>query len=220
MTSADPEPPDLEGSHLDDGAEIAVDQAEPEEEGVTGGAGKERPKSGNRALLEWIGVIAGALIAAFLIRSFLLGAYVIPSASMYPTLHDQPKDRVIVNKLSYKLHDVHRGDVIVFSRPPKEADKTINDLIKRVIALPGETVQGRGGTVFVNGGALTESYVNPQCGGTADFSPVVVPAHELWVMGDNRCNSTDSRVFGPIEENLVVGRAFVRVWPLGHLGWL
>src|ERR1700709_896263 len=94
---------------------------------------------GTRAMLEWIGVIVGALVVAFVIRTFLFGAYVIPTGSMEPTLHASPKDRVLVNKLSYHLHDIHRGDVVVFKRPPGESDKTIDDLIKRVVALPGET---------------------------------------------------------------------------------
>ena len=125
-------------------------------------------------------------------------------------------DRVLVNKVGYHLHDVHRGDVVVFSRPPN-LDVSEDDLIKRVVALPGETVEGRGGKVYVNGAPLDEPYVEPLCHGTGAFSAVTVPAGKLWVMGDNRCNSSDSRVFGPIDENLVVGRAFVLVWPFDRL---
>jgi signal peptidase I len=179
---------------------------------------------GSRALLEWIGVIVGALVVAFVIRTFLFGAYVIPTGSMEPTLHASPKDRVLVNKLSYHLHDIHRGDVVVFKRPPGESDKTINDLIKRVVGLPGEKVDLSGGMVLVNGLPLKEPYINPQCTeGTVTLtgqSSWTIPKGMIFVMGDNRCDSTDSRAFGPIEKNLVVGRAFVRVWPLSHLGWL
>jgi signal peptidase I len=129
-------------------------------------------------------------------------------------------DRVLVNKISYHLHPVHRGDVIVFRKPPKlVADE--DDLIKRVVALPGETVEGRGGKIYVNGAPLAEPYVEPACQvATSDFSPVTVPAGDLWVMGDNRCNSSDSRVFGPIEQKDVVGRAFVLVWPVGRFSGL
>jgi len=179
---------------------------------------------GSRALLEWIGVIVGALVVAFVIRSFLFGAYVIPTGSMEPTLHAGPKDRVLVNKLSYHLHDIHRGDVVVFKRPPGETDKTINDLIKRVVGLPGETVELRNGMVLINGAPLTEPYVNPSCTqGTVTLTGQTswtIPKDMVFVMGDNRCDSTDSRAFGPIDNDLVVGRAFVRVWPLSHLGWL
>ncbi|MCU1344187.1 MAG: signal peptidase [Acidimicrobiia bacterium] len=184
-----------------------------------------KPSStGTRALLEWIGVIVGALVVAFVIRTFLFGAYVIPTGSMEPTLHASPKDRVLVNKLSYHLHDIHRGDVVVFKRPPGESDKTIDDLIKRVVALPGETVELRGGMVLINGAPLTEPYINSACNqGTVTLtgqSTWTIPKDMLFVMGDNRCDSTDSRAFGPIKQNLVVGRAFVRVWPFSHLGWL
>jgi signal peptidase I len=106
--------------------------------------------------------------------------------------------------------------VIVFTKPPKlVADE--DDLIKRVVGLPGETVEGRGGKIYVNGAPLTEPYVAPSCSvNTSDFAPLKVPAGDLWVMGDNRCNSADSRYFGPIDEKTVVGRAFVLVWPVGR----
>jgi signal peptidase I len=179
---------------------------------------------GTRALLEWIGVIVGALVVAFIIRTFLFGAYVIPTGSMEPTLHASPKDRVLVNKLSYHLHDIHRGDVVVFKRPPGETDKTIDDLIKRVVALPGESLELRGGMVLINGQPLTEPYINPVCTqGTVPLTGQAswtIPKDMIFVMGDNRCDSTDSRAFGPIGKGLVVGRAFVRVWPFSHLGWL
>jgi signal peptidase I len=114
-----------------------------------------------RAVREWILVIGGALVVALLIRTFLFQAYEIPSPSMVDTLN--VGDRVLVNKLSYKLHDVHRGDVVVFKRPPGEPDPQIKDLIKRVIGLPGETLVFRDCRVFVDGKALVEPYVEEQC---------------------------------------------------------
>lgn len=173
--------------------------------------------SGVRSLVEWIVVIVGALVVALVIRTFLLGAFYIPSESMDPTL--KVGDRVLVNKLSYKLHDVNRGDVVVFKRPPQEQVAGIKDLIKRVIGLPGETIESRSGKVYINGRPLNEGYLQPGVL-TDNLPPTKIPANEVFVMGDNRDNSSDSRVFGPIEENLIVGRAFVRVWPLTHLGWL
>jgi signal peptidase I len=89
-----------------------------------------------------------------------------------------------------------------------------------VVAVPGETVEAHGGRVYVDGAPLTEPYVEPACRGTSDFPQATVPPGKLWVMGDNRCNSSDSRVFGPIDEKLVVGRAFVLAWPIGRLSWL
>lgn len=171
-----------------------------------------------RSVIEWVVVIGGALLIALVIRTFLLAAFYIPSPSMVPTLG--VGDRVLVNKLSYDLHDVHRGDVVVFERPPAESDTRIKDLIKRVIGLPGEQLEGKDGKVWVNGQPLTEPYVNPDCGGTDQFGPITVPDGDVFVMGDNRCDSSDSRVFGPIDQDLIVGRAFVRVWPVTHLGFL
>ena len=158
-----------------------------------------------------------ALLSAFLIRTYVVQTFYIPSGSMHETLLEG--DRVLVNKVSYHLHDIHRGDVVVFARPP-DFPVQDEDLIKRVVALPGETVEAHDRQVFVNGQPLTERYVEQRCAGTDDFARVTVPRHSLWVMGDNRCNSSDSRVFGPISRDLVVGRAFVLAWPFGRLAWL
>jgi signal peptidase I len=170
-----------------------------------------------RNAVEWVLVIAGALLVAFLIKTFLFQAFYIPSESMEPTLVN--RDRVIVNKLSYRLHDVNRGDLVVFDRPPNEPPTEVEELIKRVIALEGETIEARQGEIFIDGRLLTEPYLNtPSSSGT--FGPLMVPDGHVFVMGDNRNNSRDSRVFGPIDEDLIVGRAFVRVWPLGRLAFL
>jgi signal peptidase I len=107
----------------------------------------------------------------------------------------------------------------VFRRPPN-IDITDEDLIKRVIGLPGEKVEGHDRHVYINGRQLLEPYVQARCTGTADFPAVTVPPAHVFVMGDNRCDSTDSRVFGPIDTRLVVGRAFVLIWPFGRIGWL
>jgi signal peptidase I len=161
--------------------------------------------------------VGGALIVALVIRAFFLAAFYIPSESMVPTL--QKGDRVLVNKLSYKLHDVHRGDVVVFGRPPNEPDNGIKDLIKRVIGLSGETIEVRDCKVLINGQTLSESYVKSWTR-TCTYPPHQIGKDEVFVMGDNRDDSQDSRYFGPIKESLIVGRAFVVVWPLTHLGWL
>lgn len=187
-----------------------------------------------RGWVEWGAVILGALLVAFIIRAVLFQAFYIPSESMESTLEVQ--DRILVNKLSYKLHDVHRGDVVVFEKPPGETSK-INDLIKRVIALPGETIEQQGSDLYIDRGQgpqkLTESYVkdhsdigqpitwvqgclNP----SSETTKCTIPEGHVWVMGDNRGHSHDSRVFGPIDEDLIVGRAFVKVWPLNKIGFL
>ena len=175
---------------------------------------EEPPRRAGKALrsgLEWVAIIVGALLVALVVKTFLIQAFYIPSASMEPQL--AIGDRVLVNKLSYRLHDVNRGDIVVFERPPGDAgDPEIKDLIKRVVALPGETVEGRGGQIFVDERPLREPYIG-QHEVIADFGPTKIPAGRVFVMGDNRDNSKDSRVFGPIKESIIVGRAFVRVWP-------
>jgi signal peptidase I len=139
---------------------------------------------------------------------------------MVPTLQDG--DRVLVNKLSYDAHDVNRGDVVVFHRPPNlvAAEGDPEDLIKRVIGLPGETVTSRDGVVYIDDRRLTEPYL-PE--GTTTFNldaPITVPDGHVLVMGDNRGNSTDGRSFGPIPIDSVIGRAFVIMWPPGRMGAL
>ena len=175
------------------------------------------PRRGHvRNTVEWVVIIGAALLAAVLIKTYLLQAFYIPSSSMEHTLEIQ--DRVLVNKLSYRLHDVNRGDVVVFERPPNDVGQ-IRDLIKRVIGLPGETVEGRDGVVYVNGRRLREPYLGSGMV-TAPFGPETIPAGYVWVMGDNRGNSSDSRVFGAVPESRIIGRAFVRVWPITGLALL
>jgi signal peptidase I len=183
---------------------------------------KRRKRSSRRNTIEWIIVIAGALLVAFVIKTFLIQAFYIPTGSMEPTL--KVGDRVLVNKLSYDLHDVHRGDIVVFERPDNAGPGDTEDLIKRVVALPGETVEARDGRVYVDGERLEEPYLEPGME-TPDFAvgragPVEVPEGHVFVLGDNRGNSSASNVFGPIEEDLIVGRAFIRVWPIGDFGGL
>ena len=185
-------------------------------------------------------VILAAALVAVLINTFVAQAFYIPSASMVPQL--RVNDRVVVSKLAYHLHPPRRGDVVVFPAPPSEQQASVGatnvvtrllrrlgrdlgvsesktELIKRVVALPGETVAGRDGRVYVNGERLVEPYLAPGTV-TSDFGPVDVPPGRVWVMGDNRTNSSDSRVFGPIPVSTVVGRAVWRVWPVAHASFL
>lgn len=196
---------------------------------------EERPTQGRleklfgptgATIVEWASVIAGAIVLALVVKVFILQAFYIPSPSMYPTL--KVGDRVLVNKLSYHVHDVNRGDVVVFERPPSEESSTIPDLIKRVIGLPGDAVTFQNGHVFINGEQLAEPYLPAGVTTTADFAPnrctieapCLVPPGDVWVMGDNRNDSKDSRYFGPIEQRSIVGRAFVIVWPFNRVAWL
>jgi signal peptidase I len=186
----------------------------PPESGAVDGdpVSKGRSASGaGRNTLEWIAIVAGALVVALVVKTFLIQAFFIPSLSMYSTL--DKGDRVLVNKVSYRLHDVHRGDIVVFERPPGVPDNGIKDLIKRVVGLPGETIESRDGHVYINDELLQESYLDRGVT-TVNLDRQKVPPGRVFVMGDNRGNSEDSRKFGPIDEDLIVGRAFIRVWPV------
>lgn len=168
-----------------------------------------------RGAAEWVVIVLGALAMALVVKTFLIQAFYIPSLSMSPTL--EVDDRVLVNKLSYDLHDVNRGDVVVFHSPRQSGE--VKDLIKRVVGLPGDTVESRNGNLVVNGRMLEEPYLQPS-EQTDDLERITIPSGHVFVMGDNRDNSSDSRVFGPVEESLIVGRAFVKVWPITELATL
>jgi signal peptidase I len=147
---------------------------------------------------------------------------------MEPTL--QVGDRIVVNKLSYDLHGVDRGNIIVFSTPPKEdcAGPPVSDLVKRVIGLPGETISLSAGRVYINGHVLpepwlpaavrTETYPGPSQEPYALHNPYRIPSGDVYVMGDNRTFSCDSRYWGPVAESTIVGKVDLRIWPLSRIG--
>lgn len=192
-----------------------------------------------RLLIEIPVLILIAALIAIGVKAFVAQAFYIPSASMEPQL--TAGDRVVVSRTAYELHDPRRGDVVVFHDPDAvdEPDDTFvvlrlgrdaleavgavrpedAELIKRVVALPGETVEGRDGVVRVDGRRLVEPYLD-QTVVTTDFPAVVVPDAHVFVMGDNRANSKDSRRFGAVPSDSIVGRAIARVWPPGRLAYL
>ncbi|MGD2051023.1 MAG: signal peptidase I [Acidimicrobiia bacterium] len=178
-----------------------------------------------------------ALVLAVLVKTFAFQAFWIPSRSMADTL--EVNDRVMVNKLAYRFGDVGRGDVIVFddpSGPSSDGESLVasvlrnlgesvglstpkTEFIKRVVGLPGETLEIRDNRVLIDDVVIEEPYLGPAVE-MADFGPVTVPEGELFVMGDNRASSRDSRFFGSIPVDDVVGRAFARMWPPSRLGGL
>ncbi|MEO1521595.1 MAG: signal peptidase I, partial [Cyanobacteria bacterium J06633_2] len=161
-----------------------------------------------------------SLILAFGIRKFIAEARYIPSESMLPTL--EINDRLIIEKISYRFHEPHRGDVVVF-RPTdaiRKADPTFNDaLIKRIVGLPGDTVEiDPSGHIYVNNNRLVETYTNEPPDDA--WGPRTVPPNSYLVLGDNRNNSYDSRFWGFVPDDDLIGRAAVRVWPPNRLGTL
>lgn len=173
-------------------------------------------RSGVRNLIEWLLVLAVALGIALVVRTYVLAHFRVEGSSMATTL--RTGDRVFVNKLSYVLGDPSRGDVVVLHESLSE-----DDLIKRVIGLPGETVSITGCEVYINGMRLDEPYLSEDVRDDTrwcEFGPIEVPSDEYLVFGDNRPFSLDGRTFGPVAEDDIVGRAFVVVWPLGDARWL
>jgi signal peptidase I len=192
----------------------------PPGDGTNAAGDNSKLPPGARAFFDWLIVIAVALLVAFVVRTFVIAHFVVEGESMYSTL--DTNDRVFVNKLSYRLHDPNRGDVVVLHQVTGASER---DLIKRVIGLPGENVEVRNCAVLIDGRVLTEPYLDPEvvtptdCGG--DFVlDGVVPDDHVFVMGDNRGGSQDSRVIGTISDNDLVGRAFVVFWPQSHWQWL
>jgi signal peptidase I len=185
-------------------------------------ARRQKAAHRRRVIIEYVVIAAAAVGIALLVQAFLVKPYRIPSESMLDTL--RPGDRVFVNRFIYHFRDVHRGDIVVFKAPGSGLV-----LIKRVIGLPGETIALRDGRVYVNGRALDEPYVR-RVGGRAEpteafptgtawalAQPYTVPSGCFFMMGDNRTDSGDSREFGPVPHDRIIGEAFFIYWPLNRI---
>ena len=159
--------------------------------------------------------LATAFVLAIGIRTLVAEARYIPSSSMEPTL--EINDRLIIEKISYRFRTPERGDVVVFSPTDELKKQNFRDaFIKRVIGLPGEVVEVKGETVYVNGQALREKYIEESP--DYEYGPVEVPLDQYLVLGDNRNNSYDSHYWGFVPRDNLIGRAVVRFWPLNRLG--
>jgi signal peptidase I len=176
-------------------------------------------RSGARAFMDWVLVVGLALVVALVIRGFVLAHFVVDGTSMARTLASG--DRVFVNKMSYRIGEPQRGDVVVLHQISGTSER---DLIKRVIALGGEEIEIRSCEVRINGRILLEPYLDASttspgsCGG--DTPRTLVPLDHVFVLGDNRGGSQDSRAIGPIQHEDLVGRAFVVFWPRSSWQWL
>jgi signal peptidase I len=162
----------------------------------------------------WTRDLLIAIGLALVIIVFLYQPVKVEGTSMAPLLSDQ--ERIFINKFVYRFEDIHRGDVVVFWYP---LDRS-KSFIKRVIGLPGETVDIRHGLLYVNGQLVPEPYVPPQYTDVTDFGPIKVPKDSYFVMGDHRISSNDSRVFGPVASQFIYGRAVFAYWPVDHFGSL
>ncbi|MGP8060782.1 MAG: signal peptidase I [Acidimicrobiales bacterium] len=223
MTTADPDPdahgPSAAGPAVmaDPGGPGGPTEGDPPTPGTPGQKPATPPaRKGNRWVVELVIVVVVAALLAIVLRTFVVQTFFIPSGSMEPTL--QIGDRILVDKLSYHLHSVDRGDIVVFARPPDEncGGPPVNDLVKRVIGLPGERISSSGNTVLINGRPLAEPWLPKGTVLGKAIPPTVVPANTFYVLGDNRDSSCDSRYWGPVPRSLIVGKVVVLVWPLSR----
>ncbi len=187
------------------------------EPGAGEGGRPSRGRAARRWIIEWLVIILIAVGVAFGVRTYVAQTYYVPSTSMWPTL--KAGDRIVVNKL---YGTIHTGDIIVFKRPPAEdcGGAPVPDLVKRVIGLPGQTVSAKGGQVYITGKLLKEPWL-PK--GSQTYTTMTgsykVPSGDYYVMGDNRVDSCDSRMWGPVKSSYVVGKVFLILWPPSQLRW-
>ncbi len=167
-----------------------------------------------RELRLWTRDLAAVAGLTLFVILFLFQPFRVEGTSMYPELQNQ--ERIIVNKLAYRMGPIRRGDLVIF-RYPQDPGKTF---VKRVIGLPGETIRIRRGTIYLNGRPFEEPYLPPGETAGSEMAPVAIPGDCYFVMGDHRSTSNDSRYFGPVPESYISGRADFRCWPPGRLGAL
>ncbi|MDE3111114.1 MAG: signal peptidase I [Acidobacteriota bacterium] len=172
------------------------------------------PSQLRRELRNWTRDLAIALGLAIVVMIFLYQPVKVEGNSMNPLLSDQ--ERIFINKFVYHFEPIDRGDVVVFWYP---LDRS-KSFIKRVVALPGETIQIRAGDVYIDAQKLPDQYVPPGYLDGSNYGPLKVPPDQYFVMGDHRDSSNDSRVFGPVPRSLIYGKAVFAYWPVDHIGSL
>jgi signal peptidase I len=178
----------------------------------------QKPRHRRRALIEWTAIIVIAVLVSFLMRTYAFQTFYIPSGSMEPTL--KIGDRIIVNKLAVTWGTINIGDIVVFKAPPAEnCGEPVTDLVKRVIGVPGDSLRSQGNTIIVNNKPLDETWTHTEPLGGA-ITPITLKADQYFMMGDNHSDSCDSRMWGPVPRSDIIGKAFVRIWPLSRLGFL
>jgi signal peptidase I len=187
-------------------AEVRPERAAPQE----GRPGKERRGSGPlRTVVEIVVIVAAAFVIALLVQAFIVKPFTIHQVSMRPTLEEG--DRILLNRLVYHFRAPARGDIIVFHSPINDSE----DLVKRIVGVAGDRVSVSAGVLYVNGATQDEPYLLEQ-NFRGELTETLVPDGEVFVMGDNRNNSGDSRLFGPISTRRIIGSAFVVYWPIGQ----
>jgi signal peptidase I len=177
------------------------------------------PKSRTRAVVDWVVVVVAAVLISLLVRTFVFQTYFVPSGSMIPTL--EKGDRIIVNKLSVDFGTIHTGDIVVFKAPKgvaKQCGDKVADLVKRVVGVPGDRLTSKRNTIYVNGVALKENWTHTEPFGPA-IRPITLKAGQYFMIGDNHLTSCDSRYWGTVPRSSIIGKVFLRVWPLSTFHW-
>jgi signal peptidase I len=198
-------------------------EVSPADTGASGDEPSSPPSRRRRRRRKYIDMgitVLVAVLLAVILRAFVFQTFWIPSSSMVPTLG--VNDRILVQKAFFTWHDVHEGDIVVFSHPPLDncPGPSGGDLVKRVIGLPGQTIYSSGNSIFINGHLLSEPYLpaNDPLGPpiASRLHPFKVPAGEFYMLGDNRAISCDSRYWGPIKGTTIVGKVILDWWTNGH----
>ena len=182
-----------------------------------------------RVAIDWIVTIAGAIAIVLAVKAWVVNPYRIPSSSMEPTLHcARPEsdclarfsDRVLANRVVLHFRDPERGETIVFETPPEARTRcgAGGTFVKRLVGLPGETIQERNGIVFINGKPLDEKYLGPEQRDASNSPRRRIPRNGYFMMGDNREHSCDSRVWGPVSRQNSIGEVFAVYWPPQRIG--
>ena len=199
---------------------MSLDQSAPDAEAPPDEVAPPRVRPRTRSVIEWVAVVVVAVLVSLLIRTYVFQTFFIPSGSMEPTL--QLGDRIVVSKLSVEFGTIHIGDILVFRAPPAvrtQCGDDVADLVKRVIGLPGDHLTSKGNTIYVNGSPLKQPWSHYEPIGRA-IGKVTVPKNHYFMMGDNESDSCDSRFWGTVPRSSIIGKAFLRIWPLSRLGFL
>ena len=177
-------------------------------------------RSRRKSVIEWILVLIAAVLVSFTIRTYVMQTFLIPSPSMEPTLYSG--NRILVDKLSVDFGTINVGDIVVFKAPPdvaKICSDPVVDLVKRVIGLPGDVLTTKGNTIYRNGHKLDQKWSIYPAIGVNPINNVTVPKGQYFMMGDNHANSCDSRLWGTVPRSDIIGKVFVKIWPVSEWHW-
>lgn len=202
-----------EGQNAEEGVNPAGTEPDSPPTGDTEGQGEDQPQDSGRQILPWlidiVLVIAAAFVIALLVQAFVVKPFTVHQESMRPTLIDG--DRILISRLTYHFRSPRAGDVVVLRSPISSRE----DLVKRVVAVGGDTVAIHDGALYVNGVRKTEPYILDQYI-RGEYPSTKIAKGQVFVLGDNRNNSADSRYFGPVSTKMIIGKAFAIYWPPTH----